>query len=158
MYPNIPNNELTQIIENMSCNNQRDRKIISELNKIICTILEQNYFTFHNHNSSKNSELAMGAPSSAVLQEVYLQHLEHTKIIKTLTLYNIIGYFRYVDDVLMVYDETVTDIHEVRAMFNELAATIKFTIEKETNNNINFLDISISNKRDSLQFDVYRKP
>jgi hypothetical protein len=49
----------------------------------------------------------------------------------------------------MVYDDTVTDIHEVCAAFNELATIIKFTIEKETNN-IKFLDISISNKRDSL--------
>jgi hypothetical protein len=58
----------------------------------------------------------------------------------------------------MVYDETVTDIHEFHAAFNELAQTIMFAIEQETNNNINFLDISISNKRDSLQFDVYCKP
>jgi hypothetical protein len=39
------------------------------------------------------------------------QYLEHTKIIKTLTPCIIVGYFCYVDDVLMVYDKTVTDIH-----------------------------------------------
>jgi hypothetical protein len=87
IYPNIPTNELPQIIENLSCNNQIDRKVISELIKITRTILEQNYFMFHNHNYSQNSGLAMGAPSSAILPEVYLQHLEHTKIIK----YNFIG-------------------------------------------------------------------
>jgi hypothetical protein len=153
MYPKITTNELPQIIENLSCNNQIDRKVISELIKITSTILElQNYFTFHNHNYSQNSGLAMGAPSSAILPEVYLQHLEHTKIIKTPTQYNFIGYSIYVDDVLMVYDETVTDIHEVHAAFNKLAPTIKFIIEKETDNNINFLDISIRNKRDNLQF------
>ena len=139
----------------MSCNNQIDRKITNELTKIT---LEQNYITFHNRNYSQNSGLAMGAPSSAILSEVYFQHLKHTRIIKSLTQYNIIGYFRYVDDVLMVYDETVTDIHEVHAAFNELFPTIKFTIEKETENNINFLDISIHNRRDNLEFNVYRKP
>ena len=158
IYPNIPTNELPQIIENMSCNNQIDRKITNELTKITRTILEQNYITFHNRNYSQNSGLAMGAPSSAILSEVYFQQLEHTKIIKTLTQYNIIRHFRYVDDVLMVYDETVTDIHEVHAAFNELFPTIKFTIEKETENNINFLDISIHNRRDNLEFNVYRKP
>jgi hypothetical protein len=58
----------------------------------------------------------------------------------------------------MVYDEMVTDIHEVHVAFNKLAPTITFIIEKETDNNINFLDISIRNKRDNLQFDIYRKP
>ena len=88
----------------------------------------------------------MGAPSLAVLSEVYLQHLEHTEIIKIITQHNILGYFRHVDDILMVYDENSTDIHEVHTAFNKLAPTIKFTIETETDNNINFLDIAIQNK------------
>jgi len=67
MYPSIPTNELVQILEDMSLENQPDGKTANELIKIICTVLEQNYFTFHNQNCFQNTSLAMGAPSSAVL-------------------------------------------------------------------------------------------
>jgi len=56
---------------------------------------------------------------------------------------NIIGYIRYVDDILVVYDEKSTDIHDVNRAFSSRAPTIKFTTKTETNNNINFFDISI---------------
>jgi hypothetical protein len=36
--------------------------------------------------------------------------------------------------------------------------TMKFTMEEETDSTINFLDITISNTKDSLTFDIYRKP
>jgi hypothetical protein len=80
MYPIIPSKELIHIIEKMSKANQLDDKITKELVIITWTVIEQNYFTSQNKNYCKNTGLAMGAPSSAVLSEVYLQHLEHTEI------------------------------------------------------------------------------
>ena len=112
MYPNIPSNKLVHIIERISYENQLDDRISKELIKITRTVIEQNYFTFQNQNYSQKRDLAMGAPSSAMLSEVYLQNLEHTEIIKIITQHNILGYFRYVDDILMIYDENSTDIHE----------------------------------------------
>jgi hypothetical protein len=158
MYPNITSNELIRIIEKISYENQLDDKITKELVKITRTVIERIYFTFQNQNYFQNTGLAMGAPSSAVLSEVYLQHLEHTEIIMIITQHNILVYFRYVDDILMIYDENSTDIHKVHIAFNNLARTIKFTIETETDNNINFLDIAIQNKENKLSFIVHRKP
>jgi hypothetical protein len=80
----------------------------------------------------------MGAPSSATLSEIYLQHLEHIEIIKIIIRHNITGYFRYVYDILMVYDEKYTDINKVHTAFNKLAPTLKFTIETENDKAINF--------------------
>jgi hypothetical protein len=45
----------------------------------------------------------MGAPPSAVLAEIYLQFLEHSNIYNTLN--KIIGYFRYLDDILLIFNE-----------------------------------------------------
>jgi hypothetical protein len=157
MYPNIPTNELIPIIENMSLNNQLDTNITHDVMKIISTILEQNYFTFHNNNYSQISGLAMGAPSSAILSEIYLQHLEHTRIVNILTQHNIRGYFRYVDDILVIYYDDLTDIHEVHKVLNSLSPTIKFTLENENKHRINFLDIT-AHKDNKLSFSIYRKP
>jgi hypothetical protein len=72
--------------------------------------------------------------------------------------HNIIGYFRYVVDILLVYDENLTDIYKVHDAFNNTAPTIKFTLETETDFNINFIDVSIHNKGNQLTFNIHRKP
>jgi hypothetical protein len=52
-----------------------------------------------------NKGLAMRAPTSAMLSEVYIQNLEHASIADILHKHQIIDYYRYVDDILVVYDE-----------------------------------------------------
>jgi len=42
--------------------------------------------------------------------------------------------------------------------FNSLIPRIKFTLEREENNKINLLDITIAKNNDSLSFEIYRKP
>jgi hypothetical protein len=113
MYPKIPTSELIPIIGNMSLNNQLDANTTHDLIRITSTIIEQNHFTFLYNNFSQITGLAMGAPSSAILSEIYLQHSEHTKTIDILTQHNVTGYFRYVDDILVNYTDALTDTHAV---------------------------------------------
>jgi hypothetical protein len=46
----------------------------------------------------------------------------------------------------------------IQHLINIIDPTIKFTVETEIGNNINFLDISIQNKGNKLLFIVQRKP
>jgi hypothetical protein len=85
----------------------------------------------------------MGAPTSSIFSEMFIQFTEHTEIIDILTRNQILGYFRYVDDVLLVYDTTLTDIHTVLDSFNKATAPLQFTIEEESQKRINYLDITI---------------
>jgi hypothetical protein len=73
----------------------------------------------------------MGSPTSSIFSEMYLQYKECTDISDTLIRNNIIGYFRYVDDIL-VYDKTLTNIDEVLNSFKRIMPTVKFSIEKES--------------------------
>ena len=100
----------------------------------------------------------MGAPTSSILSDIYLQYFENTIIFDILTQHKIAGYFRYVDDILVIYNETLKNIHTVLDVFNELSPTLTFTLETETDTNINLLDISIFTTNDSVQFKIYRKP
>lgn len=86
--------------------------------------------------------LAMGAPTS-IFSEIYLQNTENTAILDILVKYHIFGYFQYVDDILNVQNKTTTNIFDVFNIFNNLMPTMKFTIEEEIDNKINFLDITI---------------
>ena len=99
----------------------------------------------------------MGTPTSSLFSEMYLQYLEDTKLLAILTRHHILGYFRYVDDILIVYDSSGTGIHTVLDQFNETTPTLIFTMEMEKENSINFLDVSILKNNESLEFKIYRK-
>ena len=63
--------------------------------------------------------------------EIYLQFLENTVIYDMLTKHNIIGYIRYVDDILIVYKDEHSDIHLVLDQFDNASPTLSFTMEKK---------------------------
>ena len=90
----------------------------NELINLSKIVLEQNYFPFENNFYSQEGGLALGSPTSSVFSEIYLQYMESTAIFDILVRNNITGYFRYVDNILVVYDKTITDIIEVFDSFS----------------------------------------
>jgi len=56
----------------------------------------------------------MGSPTSSILSEVYIQHMEGTAIPMILSKHSIKEYYRYVDDMLIVYIDNNTNIHSVQ--------------------------------------------
>jgi hypothetical protein len=100
----------------------------------------------------------MGAPTSALFSEIYIQKIEHTKIIKILVENNICNYLRYVEDIILVYDTTITNITTVLNQFNNITTNLIFTAEQESNNQLNFLDLTIHRQQDKFGFNIYRKP
>jgi hypothetical protein len=157
MYSNVPTGDLLHIID-LICGQQLIEDVVkNDLINMAKLVLEQNYFQFENNFYSQKIGLAMGSPTSSILSEMYLQYKECTDIFDTLIRNNIIGYFRYVDDILVVYDKTLTNIDEILNSFNRIMPTMKFTIEKESENMINSLDITVRKEQDKLKFEIYRK-
>jgi hypothetical protein len=68
------------------------------------------------------------------------------------------GYFRYVDDIPIMYKDDWTNTHDVFDDVNSLIPSIKFTLEREENNKISFLDITIAEYYDGQSFETNRKP
>ena len=101
----------------------------------------------------------MGAPTSSVLSEVYLQHIENTTIPQHLEKHPVKGHFKYVDDILLAYaDDKNDDIQNLLKESNNLSPKLKFTTEEEQDNHIHFLDITITKNPKGLPFGIYRKP
>jgi len=61
-------------------------------------------------------------------------------------------------DILIVYNENRTNIDDLLDCFNKLASKLEFTLERETDLKITFLDITIYREPNSLSVDIYRKP
>jgi hypothetical protein len=100
--------------------------------------------------------LALGAPTSSILSEIYLLYLENTKIYDILSGSRIEDYFRYVDDILVIYNENYTDIEKVQNSFNNKSPGLNFTLELEKENRLDFPDLTITKTAGKLSFDVYR--
>jgi ectoine hydroxylase-related dioxygenase (phytanoyl-CoA dioxygenase family) len=66
------------ISENSTEINLNIRNDIIYISKIV---MEQNYFQFDRHYYKQREELAMGAPTSTILAEIFIQHTEHKHII-----------------------------------------------------------------------------
>jgi hypothetical protein len=67
----------------------------------------------------------MGAPFSPILAETYIHN-----IINISQNYKILGYYRYVDDILLFYNKQITNINNTLKQFNEINPRLQFTIEK----------------------------
>jgi hypothetical protein len=81
MYINIPKNEVINIIKDiLENNNEIGTNTQKEAIHILGTILEQNYFQIEQEYYKQIDRLAMGAPTSSVLAETYIQYIEHTQI------------------------------------------------------------------------------
>jgi hypothetical protein len=75
MCTNIPQQDTTHIIHNMLSKDKEN--LADDIHNMLRIILQQNYFQFDNQYYKQNIGLTMGAPTSAVIAETYLQHLEH---------------------------------------------------------------------------------
>jgi hypothetical protein len=82
-------------------------------------------------NLSANTRSCHGAPTSSIFSELFLQYMQHTAPHDILIHHHILGYFRYFDYVLIVYDASLTDIDVVLKRFNTAIFPLEFTIKKE---------------------------
>jgi hypothetical protein len=63
-----------------------------------------------------------------------------------------------VEDILIIYSSECINIHNTLQELNTVHPKLKFTLETETRNKINYLDIIINKQHDKLKFGIYRKP
>jgi hypothetical protein len=157
MYTNIPTEQLIKIIKIACHNNNTEDNLTRDVIKLPKTIIDKNYFQFLDNTYIQTEGLAMEAPTSSIFSELYLQSLENSTIYNLLLNHNILGYFRYVDDILIVYDEGKTNIDTLLKCFNNISSKQKLTVEKEVEQKINFLDIRNNREPNKMSIYIYRK-
>jgi hypothetical protein len=131
-----------------------DKHTTNQIITLLETILGQNYFTFQNQIYQTDKGIAMGSPISGTVTKIFLQHLEKTHIKHLIDSKHLIFYARYVDDILIIYDSTLTSPINIHYM-DTIHGNIKHDPTHETNDvNVNFLDLSITRKSTSLELDI----
>jgi hypothetical protein len=111
---------------------------ITEVLMLHDIILNQNYFIHNEILLKQTDSLAMGSPSSAILSEISYNTFESNCFIKLALKDKLLRYFRYVDDILLVYDHNTTNINDFLHDFSGIFPSLHFTVEMER---IKLLDI-----------------
>jgi hypothetical protein len=84
-------NEVSKIINNILSENGTEKATKDEILQYCYIVINQNYFQYDDVKYTQTDGLAIGAPTSLLFSEVYLQYLEHTKLVNNSNKYTIIG-------------------------------------------------------------------
>ncbi len=106
----------------------------------------------------------MGGRLSPILANIYMEHLEYRVICSSLIVPKL--FFRYVDDIFIVWNEELGPYSEFLALLNGFHPDINLTEEREVNGVLPLLDLlvkrpSVSEKHgieEKLQLSIFRKP
>jgi hypothetical protein len=158
LYSNIPVKGTRTILANIMTQNLIDPQTKQELLNWYDIITKQNYFAHKEQIVIQHDRLAIGAPSSGLIAEIFLQHIEHSNLTHLTHKHKIINYSRYVDDILLIFDSNHTCIQKILDDFNSLHPKLQFTAETETDHTLNYLDLSIHRTPTNIKTAIYRKP
>ena len=67
-------------------------------------------------------------------------------------------WLRYVDDTFVIWPHGEQDLQSFHTHFNQMSTNIQFTIEKEEEGRLTFLDVLATHRKDQLSTVVYSKP
>lgn len=160
LYTNIPIKETVTIIRNnLLKHGTMSRAEIFELIEILELVLSHNYFLFNNKFYIQEDGLAMGSSLAGLLANIYINYLENRFFRSQTHLRDKLLYYkRYVDDTLILFDGTTKEIDNLAVELNKMHPKIHFTVEHETPDGINYLDLTISSKNQKHNFQIFRKP
>ena len=111
-------------------------------------------FSFNDMMYKQIDGVAMGSPLGPTLANIFVGFHEQRLFEQTL---KPAVYFRYVDDTFSIFScETESD--SFHAKLNSMHPALKFTVEKEHDNTLPFLDVQVEKTNSALLTSVYRKP
>ena len=159
LFTNVPLLETVEIILDLVYGTSSittppfEREIFRKM-LIFCS---QSYFLYNDDLYLQTDGVSMGGPLAPSFANVFLAHLENTKL-RTLDISNFKPklLLRYVDDCFALFNN-LTDAVTFLSFLNSMHPSIKFTLERG-DICMPFLDVNIKIDCDSFVTSVYRKP
>ena len=157
LFPNIPLCKTIDLAVDIIFNNNQNMNITKpQLKKPFVFDISQTYFLFNNEIYDQTDGVAMGSPLGPALANLFMGYHEN-KWLNSEESSTVLFYKRYVGDIFCLF-KCETDADRFLTFLNRQHPNIKFTIEKEKNNQLPFLDILNDSSSNKLVTSVYRKP
>ena len=127
-----------------------------QLKKLFVFATSQTHFLFNNEIYDQTDGVAMGSPLGPALANLFMGYHEN-KWLNSEESSTVLFYKRYVGDIFCLF-KCETDADRFLTFLNRQHPNIKFTIEKEKNNQLPFLHILNDSSSNKFVTSVYRKP
>ena len=160
MYTNIPITRAVGIIINQLDQSEAFKNSTltkSDMKRLLLLALNNNYVEFNNKYYKQKHGLPMDSCLSPIIADMYIgdyinKHLN--KINRPQKLW------RYVDDIIIITTMNKDELNNYVNELNNIKSKIKFTLEYEDNNKLNFLDTTITRNKNDNKINIkwYRKP
>ncbi|KAG1658491.1 hypothetical protein GQR58_022937 [Nymphon striatum] len=159
LFTNIPLHETIDI-----CLNQLFKDTSSVLNltkdffkELLRLAVLNTFFLFNDKFYEQIEGLGMGLPLGPTFANIFLSFHEKVWLEDCPPSFKPSFYRRYVDDTFLLFTNKL-HIEPFLNYLNSKHPNIKFTSECESDNKINFLDLTIHKSNNSFHCSIYRKP
>ena len=158
LFTNVPVTKALDIIhqklEQDQTLDERTPLSPSQLIVLLKICLTTTYFLYADKYYEQQEGTAMGSPVSPLVANLFMEYLEKIAIDTSLNPVRL--WKRYIDDIFCILHKSTVD--SFLDHLNSLSTSIKFTLEKENNNVLPFLDVLVvHDEQGRLITKVYRK-
>ena len=148
LFTKVPINDTLQHIEQL---------FSPDITSLYRQCLSTSYFQWNKEFYEQTDGVAMGSPLSPVVANFFMEKFEK-QALDTAKLKPTI-WLRYVDDTFVIWSHGKDELQRFLEHINSIHSNISFTMEKEKDGKLAFLDVLISRGNDhKLHHRVHRKP
>ena len=134
---------------------QRTSLPVEDIVDLLSFCLNTTYFVFEGCYYQQVFGTAMGSPVSAVIANLVMEDVEQRALASVPV--SLSFWKRFVDDVISAVSRNEIDI--LLQHLNSIELSIQFTVEREINGHLAFLDLNVHRTVEGkLETDVYREP
>ena len=159
LFTKVPTNETLATVQDKLATDPslEERTCISvdNLIEMLTFCVKTTFFGMESDIYQQEECLAMGSPLSPVLANVYMEYFK-VMALRSISLKPSM-WLRYVDDTFLFWPHQ----EYVQALIddvNSIHSSIQFTMEKEQDNKLSFLDVFITSTDQWFSASVYQKP
>ena len=158
LFTKVPTNETLAVVRDKLAADplleERTCIPIDNLMEMLTFCVETTYFGMRS-DLYRQEGLAMGSPLSPVLANTYMEYFEEIALISTSLEPSM--RLRYVDNtfILWLHQE---DVQILVDHVNSIRPSIRFTMEKEQDNKLPFLDVLVTRTEQGFRSSLYRSP
>ena len=159
LFTRVPVDEPLDVISELLLQDEtlpeRTTILAPDLCRLIELCLKSTYFRFGDTFYEQVEGAAMGSPLSPIVANLYMETFEKRALDTSAQKPNL--WIRYVDDVFAIWPHGDQALDEFLTHLNSQHPAIQFTMEKEEDQKIAFLDVQVERRGDSATTLVFRK-
>lgn len=152
LYPNIPIDEGLErthtVLNKLQTFDKNTNLLIKDM---MSAVLKNSFLQFNNKYYQQINGTAMGTPMAPTYANIFMFSLEEQLREQRNNKYFPNFYQRYIDDIFLIWENSLTELHLFCLEFNNLNSSIKVNWNI-SQHNMNFLDLKIVK---GVKFDTY---